>query len=119
MTAVIVINGHGKILPSTLKLLILDNQMRLTHTSTLRPFRNGKVRYATSFVSPSRDFRIVLAGKTKSRNSFRRLARGIVIPTTTMIYIMSAPDGFGTRSRKSSRYNHHAGNTHVWKARTF
>ena len=75
--------------------------MRFIHTSTLKPFRNGKVRYAASFVSPSRDFRIVLAGKTKSGYSFRRLARGVVIPRTTMIYIISTPDGLALKAGNS------------------
>ena len=94
MDAVITISGHEKILPSTLKLMIMDNNMRLTETSSMKPYGTTKGRYGVSFKSPTRDFMFVLTGKTKSGNKFQRLARSTIVPTTALIHTMSAPGGF-------------------------
>ena len=68
--------------------------MNLKKKLTLKPYGNTTVRYATLFTSPTNDFLLVLEGKTKFGHLFRRLARGIVKPTTALIQKLYAPRGF-------------------------
>ena len=72
--------------------------MQLRETSSLKPYGTATERYTASFKSLSHDFRLTLTGKTRSGNSFKRSSFGIIIPTTALIRIMSAPGGFEVKA---------------------
>ena len=100
---IITVPAYAKTQPSTYKLQIINDALKIMHVVSLKQHGRAPGRYKGSFPTPSIDFRLVLEGKTKSNKLFKRLANGIIRPKSTIIHVFSAPRGFSVQAgRKSS-----------------
>ena len=81
-------------MPSSYKLQVVDVDLNVLRKISLRQHGKAGGRYKGSFPAPSREFRLVLEGKTKINRPFNRLAAGVIKPKTVIIHVFSAPRGF-------------------------
>ncbi len=91
---VITVQAHEKTIPSSYKIHIVNTKYKVLTAVTMRQKGRSPGRYTGQFYPPSKDFRIILEGKTKEGRSFKRVGAGILKASTALIYVLFAPQGF-------------------------
>ena len=100
---VVTLAGNKHISPSSLRLLLVNKNLRPIKNLRLTSYGSAAGRYKGTFTPPLTEFKLVLSGLTRSGNPFERVRHEVLKSSAALARIHYAPRGFTLKPGHSSR----------------